>query len=133
MELKVKKAAVGKFGPYIQDEAGKFHSTTKEVLAQITGPCVVDATEMEAENGYKKITAVTIKANTTPSMNETRLNVDAGNCLQRAVELVIAGKSADLYSAVTLTVGAYKSAMRQIAGEPEVKKVEDINQDGEYK
>ena len=125
MEIKVKKAAVGKYGPYIQDEAGKFHSATKEAISQITGPCTIEATEGEAENGYKKITAVKITANTTPSINETRLNVDAGNCLQRAVELVVADKATDLYAAVTLCVGAYKRAMKEIASGPTEEKPKD--------
>ena len=46
--------------------------------------------------------------------NEFRVNVDAGNCVQRAVELVIADKAKTLIEATMQTVAAFKAARKEL-------------------
>lgn len=121
MELKIKKSAVGKYGPYLQDETGKFYSATKEVQTQVTGPCTIEATIAQVE-GHPKITAVTIKANTTPNQDskvEFRLNVDAGNCLERAVQLYIAGKGQTLLTCMGECIAAFRKGLVELNTKPE--------------
>lgn len=98
-----------------------------------------DEVELELkENGqYINLMSVkVIKANTQTLNNEFRLNVDAGNCLQRATELVIAGKSTDLVECAKLCATAFKKTLDVLNSREETKERtqenQDINKDGEY-
>jgi len=96
-----------------------------------------------AINGqYKNLMAVkVIKANTNPNNSQTdykRENVDAGNCLQRATELIIAGKTEtnNLVVETKRCVAAFKGALRELASTPEPlekpKNDQGLDEDGEY-
>lgn len=79
-------------------------------------------------NGFKNITKTgvkVIKANTQTSENICRINVDAGNCLQRATELIIAGKGEDLTEVTKLCVKAYQEALNLLSGKQSEETEED--------
>jgi hypothetical protein len=93
-KISVEKVDSGKFGPYIKDTNQKFHSITEPVSNFLQGkvPAEIEVIEMDG----KKISKVTVlsasrieTAKTFSNSNDPsiRINVDAGNLIQRAVEL----------------------------------------------
>lgn len=98
-----------------------------------------DSIEMEVVSSVSKkdnktywniLNIKTIKANTTPNDTkvEFRLNVDAGNCLQRAVELIVSGKTetTDLKAETLKCVVAFKEAIRELTTTPEpIKQIKE--------
>lgn len=90
---------------------------------QVEMDLVSSVSKKDNKTYWNIVNIKTIKANTTPNDTkvEFRLNVDAGNCLQRAVELIVSGKTetTDLKAETLKCVVAFKEALRELAATPE--------------
>ena len=122
---------VGKsqYGSYAKLADGKFKGITPQVQAFLTGktPCTVEVEEESGEGKAKKISKVKItssnaSANTSQKgydRETERINVDAGNIVQRATELVVDGKEESLDKATGAVILCFKKAQNALLNKEE--------------
>lgn len=108
---KVIKVGTSKIGDYIQFEDKTYSGCTPAVKKFLESkvPCEIYVDETKGEGKDQIITKVT-PLKSKESKDEFRLNIDAGNCIQRAVELICAGKGTEIDKVTEAVVFAFIKA-----------------------
>jgi len=143
-KIQVDKAGTSKFGSYLKS-GDKFHGCTDQVKKFISGkePCTVMVAETTGEGRDEKISKVQIvgasnnASFSNPNNPEVRINVDAGNMVQRATELIAAGKGDNIMSVTLECCAAFRAAKQELErpiaeisnNEPEIDP--QVNENGE--
>ena len=123
-KITVQKTGKSKYGFYLLKDDKTFAGCTEAVSNFVKEklPGVLEILEKETnDKGHETITKVKVigqaetKKGGNPALDpDVRLNVDAGNCVQRAVELVSAGKGKDVMSATLEITAAFRAAKQEL-------------------
>ena len=108
--------------PYgIQLEDNSYLNTTLPVRNFLKGklPAVLEIVESENKDGRETIAKVKIVSSSQNTAKEydrsaERVNVDAGNCVQRAMEGYVAGKFLNIMAGTMECVAAFKAAKQEL-------------------
>lgn len=136
----IKKTGQSKYGYYIlidNGEKGIFKGCTPQVNNYLSDktPCTVIIEETTGQGRDEVVTKVRVlqegKVLGQKPQDQYRLNIDAGNCVDRAIKLIELGKADDLDHGLQLAIAAFYTAVEGLSDKEKFHKALLSDEDSE--